>query len=228
MQPFAPSRRFDTTRFSKAICALLLTGLFMAGCSYTSERYHPDYHAKRKQIHRLLVLYPEINIVEELADGAMIREMEKSRDAREAAFKAVAQVLGGKRYLVRTADPEAMDNTEVRDVQTLFRSVNRAIQLHTYGPQLYPEKLRNFEYGVGPVDGVLSLFEADALVLIIGHQTLSPRHPKTWISIAVVEPSGNIIWYGMQGDNADLDLQTPAGTSSLVNETLLSFSGFGT
>jgi hypothetical protein len=88
--------------------------------------------------------------------------------------------------------------------------------------------VRDFEYEVGPVDDILTRFEADALVLVAGHQTLSSQRSKTWISIAVVEPSGKIIWYGMHGAESDLGLQTPSSALSLVSETLLPFSRFGT
>jgi hypothetical protein len=206
---------------------LLIAGILLTGCNYTSERYHPDYLEYRKQIRRVLVLHPEIGIFEELDDGSMIWQINKSRDAQAAAFDAVSNVLADKDYLVRPAGSETMNNAEIRSVQTLFRSVNRSIQLHTYGPQLYPAKLRDFEYEVGPVGDILTRFEADALVLVVGHQTLSSQRPKTWISISVVEPGGKIIWYGMQGATADLDLQTPASALSLVNETLLPFSRFG-
>lgn len=217
-----------STRFFNSALGLLLTCILLTGCNYTSERYHPDYLEYRKQIRRVLVLHPEINIFEELDDGSMICQMDKSRDAQATAFEAVSDVLADKDYFVRPAGSETMNNDEIRSVQTLFRSVNRSIQLHTYGPQLYPAKLRDFEYEVGPVDDVLTQFEVDALVLVVGHQTLSSLRPKTWISIAVVEPGGKIIWYGMQGAKADLDLQTPTSAHSLVNETLLPFSRFGT
>lgn len=206
---------------------LLITGILLAGCNYTSERYHPDYLEYRKQIRRVLVLDPEISIFEELDDGSMIWQMDKSRNAQAAAFMAVSNVLTDKNYLVRPAASETINNVEIRSVQTLFRSVNRSIQLHTYGPQLYPSKLRVFDYEVGSVDDILTQFDADALVLVVGHQTLSSQRPKTWISIAVVEPGGKIIWYGMQGAKADLDLQTPTGALFLVNEALLPFSRFG-
>lgn len=214
-------------RYTKKALGLLLSGILLAGCSFASERYHPDYLEYRKQIRRVLVLHPEISIFQELADGSMAWQMDQSQDAQSAALKAVTQVLAQKDYMVLPAGPQPMHNAEIRSVRTLFRSVNRSIQLHTYGPQLYPSKVKRFEYEVGPVNGLLAQYRADALVLVVGHQTLSSQRPETWISIAVVEPGGKVIWYGMQGAKKNLDLQSATGALALVDETLQSFSRVG-
>lgn len=216
-----------TQRYIRKALGVLLTGMLLAGCNFASERYHPDYPVYRKQIRRVLVLHPEISIFQELADGSMTRRMDKSQVAQAAMFKAVSEVLAQKDYIVLPVSPQPIRDAEIRSVQTLFRSVNRSIQLHAYGPQLYPSKIKSFEYEVGPVNGVLDQYRADALVLVVGHQTLSSQRPKTWISIAVVEPGGKVIWYGMQGAKGNLDLQSATGAQALANETLQPFSRVG-
>jgi hypothetical protein len=207
-------------RLGCLVCAVILMG-----CNYASERIHPDYADYRQQIRRVLVLPPEIGIFEETVKGSMAWQVEKSRSAQQMAFKSVVGMLSDNNYTVKSTGLSASQNEEIQSIKKLFRSVNRSIQLHTYGPQIYPSKLKEFNYEIGPVNAVLDAYQADALVLVIGHQTVSSKRPKTWISIAVVEPGGKIIWYGMQGAKQNLDLQAHSSASALIVDTLAPFLG---
>jgi hypothetical protein len=73
------------------------------------------------------------------------------------------------------------------------------------------------------VDEILKASRADGLVLALGHQTASTQPTKNWLSIAVVEPEGRIIWYGLQGNHKKFDLQTSEGVTALVATTLSNF-----
>lgn len=212
-------------RTLKICLGYLIAAILLMGCNYASERFHPEYDTYRQQIHRVLVLPPEIGIFEETGEGSMAWQIEKSRSAQLMAFKTVAEILADNNYTVKSTGLPSLEDAEIQSIQKLFRSVNRSIQLHTYGPQIYPAKLKAFDYEIGPVDKVLDAYQADALVLVVGHQTVSSKRPKTWISIAVVEPGGKIIWYGMRGAKENLDLQVPANASALILDTLAPFIG---
>jgi hypothetical protein len=131
--------------------------------------------------------------------GGLVRQEAQSRDAGVAAQKTLVRALSEHACDVRIADRHMLQSDEVMELRALYRNVNRAIQLHAYGPQLYPGRSRQIDYGVGSVSGLLKSGNADALVLITGRQTVSGHSPGTWISAAVVEPTGKIIWYGVQG-----------------------------
>lgn len=199
--------------------------LVLIACSHCPERRHPSYADLAPSIRTVLFLVPEVNIFEDLADGSTVWQDAGSHAARSHVQEAVAGRLAEKHLVIRTAGPDLMAMEETRSVQTLFRAVNRSIQLHTYGPQIFPSKLRSFDYQMGSIASLLAAHGADALVLAIGHQIISPRRPKTWISVALVESQGRILWYSMQGANADLDLQSPEEAQTLVNATLQNFPG---
>lgn len=198
---------------------------FLMACSHSPERYHPRYAEFAPTIATVLLLMPEVNVYEELADGRLAWHAAGSAAARQHVRQAVHSTLAGKHLVIHCATPERMAEADARDVQALFRAVNRAIQLHTYGPQLFPAKLRSFEYHVGAVESLLDASGADALVLAVGHQVVSTRRPHAWISIALVEPQGRIVWYSMQGTEADPGLQSAKETQTLVNTTLQHFPG---
>ncbi len=209
----------------------VIMGLLLVGCAYTPERYHPNYADYGRNIRSVLLMPPEIKIFAEMADGSLFWQAAGSQAARKHVQHAMVQALAAKNIAVKVADSEFMDRPEARRVQILFRAVNRSIQLHTYGPQIFPAKQKSFDYGLGSVTDLLatgpidSADSVDALVLAIGHQTISANRPKTWISIAVIEPGGHIIWYCMQGAKQDLALIDSKGALTLVHRTLQHLPG---
>lgn len=209
--------------FSRFILMVSLIGLYVTGCTYTSERLHPQFPSYRQTMGVMLVLVPEIGIFEQMPDGSRLFHDIQSQDARSIAQQSIVRQLEARHFTVQTADSRMMQSSELLSVTSLFRSVNRSIQLHTFGPQLYPSKLSAFEYNLGPVTEILKVNQADGLVLAIGHQTTSGQPTKNWLSIAVVEPEGRIIWYGLQGDHQKFNLQTSEGLTALVTTTLANF-----
>lgn len=173
--------------------------LFFSGCAVSPDRYHPDYAAHRSVMRRILILPPEIDLFERMPGGHFVRQEAQSRDAGLEAQKTLERTLSAHAFDVCIAGRHLLRSQDVIQMRALFRNVNRAIQLHAYGPQLFPGRSRQIDYGVGSVSGLLESGHADALLLITGRQTVSGRSPGIWISAAVVEPTGTIIWYGVQG-----------------------------
>ena len=200
-----------------------LIGLLVSGCTYTSERLHPQFPSYRQTMGVMLVLVPEIGIFELMPDGSRLSQDTQSQEAQHNAQQSIVRQLEERHFTVQTADTRMMQSPELLSVTSLFRSVNRSIQLHTFGPQPYPAKMSAFEYHLGPVAEILKANRADGLVLALGHQTASAQPIKNWLSIAVVEPEGRIIWYGLQGDHQKFNLQTAESLSTLVETTLVNF-----
>jgi hypothetical protein len=209
--------------FSRSILMVSLIGLFFTGCTCTSERLHPEFPKYRQTMGVMLVLVPEIGIFEQMPDGSRLFQDIQSQEAQRKAQQAIVRELQKRHFTIQAADPHMMQLTDIISVTSLFRSVNRSIQLHTFGPQLFPAKLSVFEYDLGSVADILKANRADGLVLALGHQTASDQPSKNWLSIAVVEPEGRIIWYGMQGDHQKFNLQTSDGMTALVATTLANF-----
>ena len=175
----------------------------------------------------MLVLVPEISIYEQLPDGSRLFDQALSHEARCSTQQAIVKQLQRRDYAAVPLDTGSMSTGDIQSVLSLFRSVNRSIQLHTIGPQLLPEKKAAFEYHLGTVADILQAHNADGLVLAIGHQTGSIRPTKNWLSIAVVEPEGRIIWYGFQGDHERFTVQNDEGVQVLVASTMANFWGQG-
>jgi len=214
---------FSKFNICRSLLLWLAIGLYVTGCTAALERLHPQYPHYRHAMEKMLVLVPEISIYEQLPDGSRLFEQVRSHEARLSAQQAVVEQLQNRHYSVQPLDADSMSTPEIQSVLALFRSVNRSVQLHTIGPQLFPAKKAAFEYHLGAVADILQAYHADGLVLAIGHQTGLARPTKNWLSIAVVEPEGRIIWYAFQGDHERFNIQNDEGVHTLVTSTMANF-----
>lgn len=199
----------------------LVTGV--PGCAFSPDRFHPDYAQFRSSMHHFLLLPPEVGFFKEMADGRILRQTENSRKAGDYIAQAVLEAMKAHALEVAPTDAKRPDDAELHEIQALYRNVNRSIQLHIFGPQAFVSKRQIFDYGLGSIDEVLKKNNADALVLVLGHQTVSTHGSKTWLSIAIVEPQGRVAWYSLQGGREAVSLETPGKAAELVRATLKTF-----
>lgn len=197
--------------------------LLLVGCSHSPDRYHPDYDAHRAAIARLLVMPPEIDLFTTLPDGKLIRQETQSQGVCLRTQNALTDVLSAHRLDVRIATAQVLQSERKTGMRALYRNVSRAIQLHTYGPQVFHQKSERFDYGVGSVAELLDIGKADALMLLMGQQTVSHQNVKTWISVAVIEPSGQVIWYGARGSQSNDGQLSPQKLCDLVQMVVQPF-----
>jgi hypothetical protein len=209
--------------FGRSMLAVILIGLSISGCTNSPERLDPQFPRYRKPMGVMLVLVPEIGIFEQMPGGGQLVQDIQSHEAQRIAQQSIVAQLRQRHFQVQAADERMMQQPEIQSVTSLFRSVNRSIQLHTFGPQLFPAKLRAFEYNLGTVSDTLKANGADGLILTLGHQTGTDQPAKNWLAIAVVEPQGRIIWYGVRGDHQTYNLQRPESVTALVANTMANF-----
>ena len=214
---------FSITNIRRSLLVWLVIGLSLSACSAAIERVHPQFTRYRHGMETMLVLVPEISIYEQLPDGSRLFDPVHSHEARQAAQEAIARQLQSRHYSVLSLGSGSMSTKDMQTVRSLFRSVNRSIQLHTIGPHPFPAKKAAFEYHLGTVADILQEYHADGLILAIGHQTGNIRPTKNWLSIAVVEPEGRIIWYGFQGDHERFNIQNEKGVHTMVTSTMATF-----
>jgi len=213
----------DKAYIARFLWILTLICLFISGCTYSAERRHPQFTSYRQAMKVMLVAAPEINIFERMPGGGRLFQDVRSAEAQRFTQHDIVRQLQTGGFIVHPMNAGMAEEYDIAELKALFRSVNHSIQLHTYGPQLYPHKMRAFEYELGSVENLLKAGGADGLVLTLGHQTGSGQEAKVWLSIAVIEPTGRIIWYGLQGGKADADLTSEAGIAALTARTLAQF-----
>ena len=211
-------------RFSTRIYLVLGLCLMAAGCATPPERRHPDYQAYLPHVRTVLCIAPEFGVFT-ASDAGLVRQDKQSQAAGEQITTAVARDLIEKGFKVVRADAQTLHQPDVLSLRALFRAVNHSIQLHTYGPQIYPHKQAIFDYSLGSVADLLHAHGADALVLINGQQTASRAGANTWLSAAMVAPQGQILWYSAYGDKAALELSDAYHAGDVVAKALAGLRG---
>lgn len=206
---------------------LVYSLLVLSGCAETSARTHADFRTEVRRIAAAVVVPVDITVYEEPA-GCPAQVSDQWCDiAKKNLMEALVKGLKRKKYDVSVAEVGKSGNPELKEIQNLYRAVNKSIQLHTYGPQLFPGKVSRFEYSVGPTDAFLREARADAIMLLSGLERIKPDGHKSYVSLGVAGPSGDIIWYDMGSSHGEYDLRDPAGAEFLVYGLLASFPDSG-
>lgn len=187
------------------------------------HRAHPQFESRVAKIKALTLVPPAVEVYELSPSGLSELRDDWCMLGRKNIEEALIEKFTSKEYSIRTLRADSEVRKELAEIQALYTQVNRSIQLHSYGPQVFPEKVTRFEYGMGSVQRVLEACGTDSLVFVTGFDQVSPDNPKTYVSIALADSSGTILWYGVKGSKGGHELKDPFSTAMLVEEILSSF-----
>lgn len=236
------------------ILTMMFACLLVSACATTAPQFrsHPRLNEKLGQTRTITVIPLNIDVYQLSAGGVKEKIDEWCFQARRNVLTAVEEELKLIPLLNLKSFSEAImsedQKSNLEQTSALFDAINSSIIFHTYGPpeQLFPEKIQNFDYSLGPEVREFSE-QTDALLFVravdnistAGRKALqagsvllgalvgvavSPNVGITLVSIAVVDAqSGDILWYNYHGSGGDHDLRNPTNTTILVKEILSSF-----
>ena len=227
---------------------LLLTAFGCASLPAHRYRSHPEFETRSKLITTAGILSPDIKIYEVTAGGVRELRDDWCKTGQENVGHAAGDSFRERWVQVKIIPTEKETEEEVEDIVALYRAVNTSIISYTYGDNPFPEKVRRFEYSIGPIDSLLKRWNSDALVFIMGFDEISTSGRKaltaaamvlgaltgvvmlpgggiTVVSIAVVDPSGNILWYNVKGSQGGHDLRDPESTRQFLKSIVSDFPG---
>lgn len=196
---------------------------FTEGCMLAPYRAHPQFESRVAKIKALTLVPPAVEVYELSPSGLSELRDDWSMLGRKNLEEALIEKFTRKQYSIRTLRADLEVRKELAEIQALYTQVNRSVQLHSYGPQVFPEKVTQFEYGMGSIQRVLEACGTDSLVFVTGFDQVSPNNPKTYVSIALADSSGTILWYCVKGSKGGHELKDPFSTAMLVEEILSSF-----
>lgn len=228
---------------------VVLSLLFLAfSCAPKAYRAHPELEVRSTGINNPGFVAPDIKIYELTAGGVRELRDDWSIKAEENVRRATTEGLTEKAAEIKTLTIDKDIEEEMDDIRALYRAVSSSIQLHTYGPHVFPEKKKHFEYSIGSVERILRKFGSDALIFVYGFDeesttgrkalhaagiiagaftgvVVTPRYAITSVSVALVEESGTILWYC--NSKGGYDLRKPESVAKLVKHILSDFPRLG-
>ncbi|MDQ5984612.1 MAG: hypothetical protein CSYNP_00307 [Syntrophus sp. SKADARSKE-3] len=193
----------------------------LSGCDQTTASYrmHPEFVSRSQSIRSARLVSPDVKIYEISAGG--LRELmdDWSAQGKDNLLKLSMDNFKQKGFVASELTPTKDIEAELENVRALYRVVSGSIQLHTFGPQLFPEKVKNFDYSIGSIENILKACNADSLILIHGSDEISTQGRKamlaagaavtlltgrsvasqragvTSIEVALIDRTGAVLWY---------------------------------
>jgi hypothetical protein len=224
--PFQKRKRENMNGTSKGFSFLffsLCILITVCRCALPAYRAHSEFEARVRNIGIPILVLSHVRIYESSPGGVVELRDDWSAVSRRNLLSALLANLKAKHYKVKPLITDEETEREMEEIQALYKAVNRSIQLHTYGPQLFPEKVRNFAYSLGSIERILKKCEADSLIFVDARGHISTNKPRASVSLCVSDSSGTIVWYCVKGSLGEYDLRDPESATELVEDILSSF-----
>jgi hypothetical protein len=209
--------------FLAVLCLLLIA----FGCASPAYRVHPDFMSRARGLQKPALMLAEVRIYEISPGGVVQVRDDWSRAGKENLIKALTETFMEKRFRVTPLTVNEESAEDVREIKALYKAVDKSMRLHVYGPQLFPEKRKRFIFSLGPSEKTLSRLGADSMIFMSGSGKISASEQKTWISIAVSDSCGTILWYCVRHTVDQYDLRDVESAAEFVEDLLSSFPEVG-
>lgn len=228
--------------FISVFCLFLLIG-----CAPLSYRTHPEFETRSKNIKSPQLIPPDVKIYKLTAGGVPELIDEWCSTGKENVLKAITESFKDKPTKLQIIPIDKELEEELEDIQALYRAVCTSIYLHTYyGLTSFPEKKKNFDYSIGPIDKILQKYGTDTLVIVYGRDEISTggrqalqatsvllgaltgvymhvRAGITAMSVAVIDPSGSILWFCTKSSEGGHDLRNYESAEGFVKDVFSNF-----
>lgn len=228
----------------------LLSWFVLIGCAPVHRLTHPDFNKQARSIKKYLLVTPDVKIYELSAGGLHELRDDWCAQGQNGILNALQTEL--KKRKVALNDSIINPNDEnFKDTRTLYEAVSHTVMTHVIGNSAYrfPSKYTQFDYSIGSVASILEKYEADALIFTFGfdevassgRQALSaigfftgaltgvyvtPRSSITFVSLAIVNKEGKILWYGTRQSEGGTDLRSSKATATIIHNILNDYPGF--
>lgn len=215
------SKRMSKGHRGSVLSLSILGLLFMAfGCASPTHRAHPEFVMGAKNIEAPVLMLPDVKMYEFSSGGVIELRDDWSATGKENVRKAVLKGFEDKKYNVKSLTTDGDIKEEIKEIQALYRAVNKSIQLHTYGPQLFPDKKKFFDYSLGSIKNILKDAQIDSVIFVSGFDHVTANGRSAFVSVGIADSSGTIVWYGGKGSKGGHDFRDPESTARLVGDIL--------
>jgi hypothetical protein len=135
---------------------LYFIGVLLIGCTPKTYRLNPQFNTQCRDIRIYGLLSPDVEVCQISAGG--VREIidEWCKTGKDNVDLAMKTTLEERKISFKPIDIDTEAFQELEDIQDLYRVVSLSIRTHTYGPNTFSEKVKDFDYSVGPIDKILA------------------------------------------------------------------------
>lgn len=225
--------------------ALFCLHLLVSGCVPALQNNNAELERRARNIKSVKMLSPEIKIYELSAGDVSELRDDWSVQGRSNAEKAISEALKDKGVKVSMLRPDSQTEGECEDVMALYRAVIDSVYTHTLvgNPNLFPDKVKDFDYTVGPLDKVLRQ-KSDGLLIVFGSdeissagrkalrvvQAINPFAPPqqsgvTYVQVALVDRSGDLLWWRSFANSGGYDLRSFESARDFIQKILDDYPG---
>lgn len=220
--------------------ALLL--LATSACAFGSQTHYrarPEFAQTARAARTVGLVAPVVKVYELTAGGQTVLKDEWSSQGRKAVTDSLKRALAEKGWKVKMVEPGGVTTTkeELEEMRLLYGDVGPSIVRATYVYPVFPEKLRNFDYSVGPVKRILEEAGVDLLVLAYAYDEVSSggravvntlnaifgtgsTGGDSFLNVALVDRNGKVLWFDVEMAHGSFDLRDPASAEGFVRRIL--------
>lgn len=228
---------------SSAFLCLLLT---VSGCVPALQNNTAELERRAREIKSVRMLSPEIKIYELSAGDVSELRDDWSAQGQKNAEKAISEAMKDRGVRVSLLRPDSRTEGECEDVMALYKAVIDSVYTHTLmgSPNLFPDKVKNFDYTVGSLEKVLDRQKNAGMLIVYGSDEISTRGRKalrvvqavnpfappqlsgvTYVQMALVDRSGDILWWRSFANSGGYDLRDYESASDFIRKILDDYPG---
>lgn len=224
--------------------------LIASGCAPALRTVHPELESRAKSIHTVGLAPPDVRIYQLTAGGVTELMDDWCSQGRTNFTDSVIKELTKKSDRAKALELDKESRQELEDVVALYNAIAISIIWHTTPSEnAFPEKIKNFEYSVGPIDKLLKKYKSDALLVVQGYDEIStggrkalmavgnilgavtgiegPHKGVTMVRMGLLDKTGTLLWYNDLGNVGGYDLRDKGNVADISEALLYEFPRVG-
>ena len=227
---------------------LLLLLFLVSGCVPAIKSNIPELETRAKDMKRIVLLPPKIEICELTAGGVEEKRDDWCETGKKNVENALTETMKGRGVFLGAVKPNPKNKKEIADIHALYKAVALSIYNHTFvyegNTAVFPEKIAKFDYSIGSVEGFLAEQKADGLLIVYGADEISSQGRKvlqvfkainpfdrmdsggvTSMVLCLTDKTGAILWFRIRASAGSHDLRDQKSASDFVSLLLAEYPG---
>jgi hypothetical protein len=222
--------------------------LVFIGCVPTIKSNVPELEARARDIKKILLLPPQIEVSELTAGGVKEKRDDWCEMGCRNVEAALVNALMDKGVHVVPMKVTPKNKKDIAEINALYRAVAISIYQHTFmyegNLDVFQTKIEKFDYSIGSVENLLAEQRAEGLLLVFGADEISTDGRKalqvlkalnpfdqtegggvTSMVLCVTDKTGAVLWFRIRAQAGSYDLRDSGSTHAFVKSAVREYPG---